>query len=342
MYCEHVIKNQKPLEVVNALTDPNWCNNPDIALDMIYYYGVPLNTDDNESFGTLCVLDKKERTIEPKFIALINEIKKGLEAQLLFFKKQQKQADERALSSIDSLVWGMAHHLNTPIGLGITCLSVIQDNIASVNKSLLNKTLTMNTLSNQLSHMTASVELAQKNLKITADLVDEYREISIQQNKDEPLLLNLKSFFENITKTRSSQLSQLSQLSQENISVKIRCDANLKFNTCPNLIFQVVNHLIQNSILYAFINSTTDKNIEITISHHENTIHIKYSDNGCGIAPELTDKIFDPFFTTDMKLGHGLGLSVVKKIITMQLAGDISLGQSSTGVCFDIVLPIKH
>ena len=56
---------------------------------MIYYYGVPLNLDDQQVFGTLSVLDKKQRQIEPKFVALLNEIKSTFEMQLSSFNSQK-------------------------------------------------------------------------------------------------------------------------------------------------------------------------------------------------------------------------------------------------------------
>lgn len=60
LYCETVIRMQHPLLVPNALKDPEWADNPDVALGMISYYGVPVNWPDGEPFGTLCILDRVE------------------------------------------------------------------------------------------------------------------------------------------------------------------------------------------------------------------------------------------------------------------------------------------
>ena len=156
LYCEHVIKTQKPLEVVNALQDSKWCDNPDLELDMIYYYGVPLSSSQNEPFGTLCVLDKKQRKIEPKFVALLNEIKATFEMQLSTFNHQKQLLQQKSIASIDSLVWGMAHHLNTPIGTSITSVSIIKERISVIEDSIKTKTLTMKELTNQISDINDS------------------------------------------------------------------------------------------------------------------------------------------------------------------------------------------
>lgn len=83
LYCEEVIKSKKKLLVPNALKDPNWKNNPDVKLNMISYLGFPIRLPNNDPFGTICVLDKKEneysKTIEALIVKLRNMIEFDLE-----------------------------------------------------------------------------------------------------------------------------------------------------------------------------------------------------------------------------------------------------------------------
>jgi len=333
LYCEHVIKTQKPLEVVNALQDPKWCDNPDLELNMIYYYGVPLNSEQQETFGTLCVLDIKQRKIEPKFIALLNEIKATFEMQLVLFYNQQHMLEQKSLSNIDSLVWGMAHHLNTPIGTSITSLSIINERITTIEDHIKNKQLTMKVLNNQITNIKDSLVIAESSLKKAALLVDDYRDISIEQNQDTVTKFNILEFMTNCVKTKECQFTVLG------IDIIIECDNNLIIQTCQNLLSQVLIHLMNNTIVHAFNKEIDDKRIYIEVSQRKSTIELTYSDNGCGIRPDIQSKVFEPFFTNDLSKGHGLGLSIVEKIINLQLNGKINLLNVSSGTSYEISLP---
>jgi len=333
LYCEHVIKTQKPLEVVNALQDPKWCENPDIELDMIYYYGVPLNIDHKQVFGTLCVLDKKQRKIEPKFEALLNEIKSTFEMQLSIFNSQKQLLKQKSISNIDSLVWGMAHHLNTPIGTTITSLSIMKERIRAIEDSIRNKQLTMKQLNSQLSHINDSMQIADSSLKKAACLVDGYRDISIAQNEVIISNFNLFEFLSNCLKTKENQLLAFG------VKVELVCDSKLQIATCQNLLSQVINQLLNNALVHAFDSKIESKEIKIEVIEHEASIQIKYHDNGKGIEQDIKEKVFDPFFTTDMNKGHGLGLSIVEKIINLQLNGKINLPNTLQGTFIEIMLP---
>jgi len=333
LYCEHVIKTQQPLEVVNALKDPNWCENPDIELDMIYYYGVPLNIDQQQVFGTLCVLDKKQRHIQPKFTALLNEIKSTFEMQLSIFNNQKQLLQQKSIANIDSLVWGMAHHLNTPIGTSITSLSIIKESIKAIETSTKNKQLTMKMLNNKLAQINESIQIADTSLKKAACLVDDYRNISIAQNQVNMTQFNIYEFICDCLKTKEDQLLAL------NIKIKLECDNRLYIKSCRNLLSQVINQLVNNVILYAFNDKEDHKSLIIEVIELDTGVKFLYQDNGIGIKKNIRDKIFEPFFTSDMNKGHGLGLSIVEKIIKLQLNGSIKLLDKGQGTCFEISLP---
>jgi len=69
LYCETVIGNNADLLVDNALKYEEWKDNPDVKLNMISYYGLPIQWPDNDFFGTICVLDNKENSYSDTFKA---------------------------------------------------------------------------------------------------------------------------------------------------------------------------------------------------------------------------------------------------------------------------------
>ena len=90
LYCEYVIKTGEKLEVINALKDPQWQNNPDLDLAMIAYHGRPLYWPDGQIFGTICILDKKENEFSEKVERLVLTFKELIEANLEIIYTDQK------------------------------------------------------------------------------------------------------------------------------------------------------------------------------------------------------------------------------------------------------------
>lgn len=86
LYCETVIGENRALHIKNALKDHKWKDNPDVKLNMVAYYGMPIKWKDGEVFGTICVLDNKEHTFQDKHIRLIELYKEAIETDLYNFE----------------------------------------------------------------------------------------------------------------------------------------------------------------------------------------------------------------------------------------------------------------
>jgi len=82
LYCETVIRQRDRLLVPDALSDPDWRDNPDIKLGMVSYLGFPILLPDGVPFGTICVLDRQENAYSAFVEKLMLQFKALLEAQL--------------------------------------------------------------------------------------------------------------------------------------------------------------------------------------------------------------------------------------------------------------------
>jgi len=119
LYCETVMQKRESLLVPDATKDPNWDNNPDIPLGMIYYLGFPLEWPNGEIFGTICVLDYKDNPKAIAFNDLIKEFKTIVETDLdnllknyeLEHEKERLKESERKYSLLfNRMLSGFALH----------------------------------------------------------------------------------------------------------------------------------------------------------------------------------------------------------------------------------------
>ena len=110
----------------NALIDPNWHTNPDIKLNMIAYLGLPIIDAQGAPFGTICILDSKEHYFTETVERLLLTIKQSFEAQLAQLQHQHIEDEKTAYDDLLQLTAGLAHEVNTPLGISITATSIIE------------------------------------------------------------------------------------------------------------------------------------------------------------------------------------------------------------------------
>jgi len=82
LYCETVMDSGKELLIPDARKDPDWDRNPDIALGMVSYLGLPVKWPTGELFGTICVLDSSENHYSGTFRRLLEQFRKAVETGL--------------------------------------------------------------------------------------------------------------------------------------------------------------------------------------------------------------------------------------------------------------------
>jgi signal transduction histidine kinase len=116
-------------------------------------------------------------------------------------------------------------------------------------------------------------------------------------------------------------------------------DKNLELDSYPGAWSQVLTNLVLNSFVHGFGDREVGK-IQISGISKNDSISVKYSDNGKGINKENLNKIFDPFFTTDKNLGTGLGLHIVYNLVTQKLNGQIICeSKQNEGTSFILDIP---
>ena len=263
----------------------------------------------------------------------VDEIKEKTE-RLDQSRKRLVQSEKMA--SLGQLVAGVAHEINTPVGIGITVSSHLVDQTREIISAFDKNKMTKSALTQYFGKTLETSELIFTHLVQAGDLVRSFKMISADQTVHERRSFMLKTYLDDII------VSLRPKLKKELHQVTVNCREDIEINSYPGALAQIITNLIINSLLHAY-EEGEEGNIRIDVSTEESEVILEYSDDGKGIPPENIEKVFDPFFTTKRgEGGTGLGLHIIYNTVTEILKGSIScestLGQ---GTRFSIKLPIS-
>lgn len=229
-------------------------------------------------------------------------------------ERQLQQADK--LASLGQTVAGIAHELNTPLGV---ILGYSQLLIRSFNEE--------DAAYNDLK----IIEKQTKNCKrIVEDLLKFARDSKTQKS-----ITDLAKCFDEVVSLLGRQFEK------EGVSMEINMDPDL-----PALFADAdkLKQVFVNLLVNAKQSIKENGKISITTEVEESgkVVKVSVSDNGCGIPPNIRDKIFDPFFTTKpVGEGTGLGLSVSYGIV-QDHGGSIEVkSEQGIGTTFTVLLPLN-
>lgn len=255
-------------------------------------------------------------------------------------EREQLLSDLQESTKLESLalaIAGIAHDLNTPIGVAVTANSVVQQASAQILKAAQADPPAVNELQRLAQRVAKSADMSSRNLERAAQLVRSFKETTADATRNEWRRVRLGSFLESLVLTISPLMRRA------RCKVVLNCPPELEIYTEPGSLSQAMTNLMVNATLHAF-EGIERREVTITASLIENErIRIDVADNGRGMTEEAAGKAFTPFFTTRHKSGgSGLGLFSSRRSIEQVLGGRISfesrLGQ---GTIFHIELPLN-
>ncbi|WP_440904074.1 sensor histidine kinase [Catenovulum sp. SX2] len=260
---------------------------------------------------------------------------KELEASLHELKSAQGQlVESEKMASLGGLVAGIAHDVNTPIGVSVTASSYLTEQIRVLNKHFEEKTLTPKHLQKYVKDAEESINLITSNLKRASDLVASFKQIAVDQASEAIRDIELNHYVHDIIKSLNPHLKK----TQHKISVA--CPEQLDMRCPAGAISQIFTNLIMNSVIHGF-ERVKQGQIDIEITDLGEEIQIEYHDNGKGVSKEILNKLFDPFFTTKReKGGSGLGTHITYNLVKQTLNGSISAkSELGKGLHYSITIP---
>ncbi|WP_375753651.1 cache domain-containing protein [Vibrio sp. HN007] len=248
----------------------------------------------------------------------VKERTKDLNNKIKDIETMQNQLVESAkLASLGGIVAGVAHEINTPVGISITGITHLTDITKEVDSKFENQSLTSDDFKLYLDEVKETSHIVFLNLDRTAKLIQSFKMISVDQATEEERTFNVYDYLMEI-------LLSVETITRKNkVKVEVTCDKNIEIHSQPGYLSQVLTNLIMNSIRHGFI-VDREHVIRIRVEQSEGELTFIYEDNGVGISQEHESKIFEPFFTTNREEGGtGLGLNIVHNLVTSKLNGRI-------------------
>jgi signal transduction histidine kinase len=259
------------------------------------------------------------------------------EASAHELKKYQKLLiQSEKMASLGNLMAGIAHDVNTPMGIGVTAASHLEYITREITKQYEAQTIELSDLENYFDQAAQSSELILANLKNSANLIKSVKVVATDQTSSVKRVFNFSKYIDDIF------LSLKPRLKNRKIDVQVCCPQDIVLNSYPGPLAQIITNLVINSLNHAFVEQDTGV-ISLDVKELDSEILFCFRDNGSGMEKEIQDRIFTAFFTTKQgQGGTGLGLSVVHDIITNTIGGSIKcISEQGQGTIFEIRIPLE-
>ncbi len=274
------------------------------------------------------------QTLEEKVAERTAELNQSLDT----IKKTRDQlVQSEKMAALGSLVAGVAHEVNTPIGVAVSAASHLEDMTSAFVSKMASNQVKRADLNQYTKTAATASTLILKNLTNAVKIVQGFKQVAVDQTSGERREFRLKAYIEDVL------LSLQPKLKKTRHSIWVDCPDDLLLNSYPGAFSQIISNLVMNSLIHGFEGIETG---EIIFEVRQENTHILfiYRDTGKGMTHQTLARIFDPFFTTKRSQGgSGLGMHIVHNLVTQTLGGSITCeSRPGLGITLTIQIPMME
>ncbi|TWA76379.1 PAS domain S-box-containing protein [Azospirillum brasilense] len=225
------------------------------------------------------------------------------------------------MASLGQLVAGVAHEVNTPIGITITGASQLALQFEELARQLAAGAIKKSEFQRFLADGGEMARLILSNSMRAADLVQSFKMVAVDQSSDERRRFELRTYIGELLRSLRPVYKDVAGL-----DIAVDSPDELELDGYPGALSQILTNLVLNALTHAF---TPHHPGRLTIAARllpQDQVELTVTDDGLGIPSDILPKIFDPFFTTRRGSGgSGLGLHIVYNLVTGTLRGTITV-----------------
>jgi len=249
---------------------------------------------------------------------------------------QDHLIESEKMASLGALVAGVAHEINTPVGVGVTAASFLREKTENLSKLYESQAMRKSDLEAFLDQARQSSAILLSNLERASNLIKSFKMISVDQSSDLMRQFRLREYLEELF------LSLHPPDKRVKVTVQVEGDPSLEIRSFPGTFSQVVTNLFMNSCHHGFEGRSEGK-VSLLFWTDGNRLLIRFHDNGVGMDEATLRRIYEPFFTTRRDLGGtGLGMNIVFNLVTQKLGGTIRASSTpGQGTEFFLDLPLE-
>lgn len=279
-------------------------------------------------FASRCAAELQHQDREEALERIVEERTQGLR------QAQSKLIEQEKMAALGALVAGVAHEVNTPIGVAITAASGLREFAAALLEKLSGGAVKRSELQELVSHLQLGASLVEDNLNRAANLIGNFKQLAVDQSNLQISDFDLAEYIGSIFTAHGPELKKAG------VSHVLELPAGVRVHLPAGEIAQLLSNLIMNSLTHAFA-GTAPGSIRLSGQVQGDQVHLLFADDGVGAPPAVRTRMFEPFFTTRRgQGGSGLGMHIAYNIAT-GLGGEIALVDSARGLAIAIRLPLR-
>ncbi|MCA9691954.1 MAG: ATP-binding protein [Nannocystaceae bacterium] len=260
--------------------------------------------------------------------------RKRMEAEALRTRDALLQREKMA--ALGGLVAGVAHEINTPLGVALTAATHGQEILTRLQGCVERGALTRGDLRRALVDLQDSAALTVENLRRGAHLISSFKKVAVDQSSEAVRRVHLCEWLRDVV------ASLRPMLRAAGVQHTLRCEPRQSLELAVGALTQIVTNLVQNACVHAFTPAHAERRVELAAAVDGGTLRIECVDNGQGIPAEHLPRVFEPFFTTARGAGgSGLGMHIVHNLVVERFGGQIALDSDAGGTRWTIELPIS-
>jgi len=227
--------------------------------------------------------------------------------------------EEEKMKALSSIIMGIAHEMNTPLGIGVTAASIIESELKELHNKIVYESPDKKALINSFERIFKSLKLVMSNLNRAVIVVNNFKKTDVSSYCDNLVNFNLSNYINNI----ADYFQNKDEIVAGDHNIITEIPEDIFIHSYPFVFEQIITGLIDNSLIHG-LSGIKGGLIRISLDDNPDSFIFKYKDNGNGSEDNISRKIFEPFFTTKRDQGCiGLGLNIIYNLVVYILKGQI-------------------